>query len=48
MTYITAVCFRGNNGFLSLFNIYNEITNNDTLTYLDSYLDCNTQLVRPS
>ena len=45
---ITAVRFRGNNGFLSLFNIYNEITNNDTLTYLDAYLDRNAHLVRPS
>ena len=45
---ITAVCFRGDNSFLSLFNIYNEIIDNDTLTYLDSYLDHNTQLIRPS
>ena len=27
---ITAICFRGDNSFLSVFNIYNEITNNDT------------------
>jgi hypothetical protein len=45
---ITAVCFRGDNGYLSLLNIYNKITNNDTLTYLGSYLDRNMQLVRPS
>ena len=45
---ITAARFKGDNGFLSVFNIYNEITNNDTLTCLDSFLMCNAQLVRPS
>ena len=46
---ITAVHFTGNSSFLSLFNIYNEITNNNnTLTYLDSYHHCNAQLIRPS
>ena len=45
---ITAVRFKGDNGYLSLFNIYNEITNNDTLTCLDLFLDCNAPLIRPS
>ena len=45
---ITAVRFKGEHRFLSLFNIYNEITNNDTISCLDSFLDCHTQLVRPS
>ena len=40
--------FRGDNGFLLVFNVYNEMTNNDTLTYLDSFLMHNAQLVRPS
>ena len=29
---VTAVRFKGENGYLSLFNIYNEITNNDTVS----------------
>jgi hypothetical protein len=33
---ITAICFRGEHGCLSVFNIYNEITNNDTLHLLDN------------
>ena len=45
---ITAICFKGDNGYLSLFNIYNEITNNDTIGYLDSFLTRNTHLIRPS
>ena len=45
---ISAVRFRGNNGYLSLLNIYNEITNNDTLTYLDQFTDRNSLLIRPS
>jgi ribonuclease HI len=45
---ITAVRLRGDNGYLSLFNIYNEITNNDTLTCLDLFSDLNAQLIRPS
>jgi hypothetical protein len=45
---ITAVRFKGNNGYLSLLNIYNEITNNDTLTYLDSFLTRNTHIICPS
>ena len=34
---ITALRFKGDNGFLSVFNIYNEITNNDTLRALDLF-----------
>ena len=45
---ITAVRFKGTNGFLSIFNIYNEITNNDTLTCLDLFLDLNAPLVQPT
>ena len=45
---ITAVHFKGANGFLSIFNIYNEITNNDTLTCLDLFLDLNAPLVQPT
>jgi hypothetical protein len=42
---VTMVRFRGDNGFLSLFNIYNEITNNDMLTCLDQFSDLNASLV---
>ena len=45
---VTAVRFKGDHGFLSLFNIYNEITNNDTINYLDSFLDRHEHLVRHS
>jgi hypothetical protein len=45
---VTAVRFKGDNGYLSIFNIYNEITNNDTLACLDLFLDLNAPLVRPS
>ena len=45
---VTAVCFKGEHGFLSLFNIYNEITNNDTISCLDSFLDHHAQLICPS
>ena len=45
---VTAICFKGDNGFLSIFNIYNEITNNDTIACLDSFLTRNEHLVRPS
>ena len=45
---ITAVRFKGENGYLSLFNIYNEITNNDTLSCLDLFSDLNASLLRPS
>ena len=42
-----AVHFKGINGFLSVFNIYNEITNNDMITCLDSFLTCNAHLIHP-
>ena len=45
---ITAVRFKGDNGFISIFNVYNEITNNDTINYLDSFLDRNALLVQLS
>ena len=45
---VTAVRFKGEHGFLSLFNIYNKITNNDTISCLDSFLDHHEQLVRPA
>ena len=45
---ITAVRFKGDNGFLSIFNIYNKITNNNTLQCLDQYTDLNSQFIRPS
>jgi hypothetical protein len=45
---ITAVRFKGDNSYLSIFNIYNEITNNNTLTCLDLFLDLNGPLVQPS
>ena len=45
---IMAVRFKGANGYLSIFNIYNEITNNDTLQCLDHFIDHNSQLIRPS
>ena len=45
---ITAVHFKGTNGFLSVFNIYNEITNKDTITCLDSFLTHNAHLIYPS
>ena len=44
---VTAVRFKGTNGFLSVFNIYNEITNNETITCLDSFLTCNAHLICP-
>ena len=44
---ITGVRFKGPNGSLSLINIYNEITNNDTLSCLDLFLNANRRLVRP-
>ena len=43
---VTAVRFHGDHGYLSIFNIYNEITNNDTILALDSFLDRNMQIVR--
>lgn len=45
---VTVVRFHGDHGYLSILNIYNEITNNNTISALDSFLDCNMQLVRPS
>ena len=33
---------------MSLINVYNEITNNDTTNYLDLFLNANPLLVRPS
>ena len=45
---MTVVRFKGDNGFLSLFNIYNEITNNDTISCLDSFFDCNAHIVQPA
>ena len=45
---ITTVRFKGAGGFLSLFNIYNEITNNDTLASLDSFSESNALMIRPS
>jgi len=44
---ITAVRFKGENGYLSLFNIYNEITNNDTISFLDDYVNQNSLFIRP-
>ena len=38
---VTAVRFCSDNGYMSIFNIYNEITNNDTITCLDQYLGRN-------
>ena len=45
---MTAVRFKGDNGYLSLFNIYNEITNNDTLNSLDTFLNANGQTICPT
>jgi hypothetical protein len=36
------------NGYLSVFNIYNEITDNNTITCLDHFLDANIHIARPS
>ena len=44
---IMAVHFKGDNRFLLVFNIYIEITNNDTLKSLDSFYDHNEQLILP-
>ena len=45
---VMAVRFKGDNRFLSLFNICNEITNNDTTRCLDSFLDHNSHIVWPN
>ena len=44
-TNIMAIHFRGDNKFLSVFNVYNEITNNDTLKVLENYSDLNECLI---
>ena len=44
---VTAVQFKGDNGYLSLFNIYNEIANTDTLKSIDSFYDANGQTIWP-
>ena len=45
---ITTIRFKGTSGFLSLFNIYNKITNNDTLACLDSFSELNALTIHPS
>lgn len=35
---ITAIQFKGEHGNLTIFNIYNEITNNNTISFLDDFL----------
>ena len=45
---VTAVRFQGDHVYLSIFNIYNEITHNNTISSLNSFLDHNLQLVHPS
>jgi hypothetical protein len=45
---ITGVHFKGPNGSLSLINVYNEITNNETTDSLDLFLNTNPLLVRPT
>ena len=42
---VTAACFKGDNSYLSLFNIYNKITNNDTIICLDSFFTRNAHLI---
>ena len=32
-TDIIAICFKGENGYLSFFNVYNGITNNNTTIF---------------
>ena len=44
---ITGVRFKGPNGNFSVINVYNEITNNDTIDFLDLFLTANPLLVRP-
>lgn len=38
---ITGIKFTGDFGNLSIINIYNEITNNDNITFLDNYISNN-------
>lgn len=45
---VTAVRFNGEFGFLSLFNVYNDCTHNDSLTALSSFLSLSAHLARPS
>ena len=45
---ITGVRFKGLNGNLTLINVYNEITNNDTTNCLDLFLTANPLLARPT
>ena len=45
---ITALHFKGENGYLSVFNIYNEITNNNTLRDLDLFYNHNDRLIHPT
>ena len=45
---ITILRFKGDNGYLSVFNIYNEITNNDTLRVLDLFYDHNDRIICPT
>ena len=45
---ITAACFSGELGHLSLFNIYNDCTHNESTTSLASFLSSNLSLVLPA
>ena len=45
---VTAVRFKGEFGHLTVFNIYNEITNNNTILCLDNFLVANPLSVRPN
>lgn len=45
---ITAVRFSSKFGSLSLFNIYNDCTNNDSILTLSTYLSTNLRLARPT
>src|SRR6202011_3471472 len=45
---ITGVRFTSANGSLTVINVYNEITNNDTTDCLDSFLTANLRMARPT
>lgn len=45
---ITAIRLSGEFGHCSIFNIYNDCTNNDTLTTLDSFLTTSAHVARPT
>lgn len=45
---ITAIRLKGKFGNCSLFNIYNDCTNNNTLTVLGNYLDNNLATAKPN